>query len=130
MLQAERRRQRQQTESRRISKQLKEALMIRRRFQIGALEKGGRTYRLRYRVDIIGRDGTVGCRERKSVPFGKVTKQQAIRLRDEFIRRHGITMNRPKATMTLGEFWNLHFVPNSVTEKSHYSQRLYAQLSL
>ena len=57
--------------------------MIRRRFQIGALEKRGRTYRLRYRVDIIGRDGTVGRRERKSVPFGKVTKQQAIRLRDE-----------------------------------------------
>ena len=102
--------------------------MIRRRFQIGALEKGGRTYRLRYRVDIIGRDGTVGCRERKSVPFGKVTKQQAIRLRDEFIRRHGITMNRPKATMTLGEFWNLHFEPNIVRKKSHYTQKLYAAL--
>src|SRR6266581_2920157 len=128
MLPAERRLQAQQTESRRISKQLKEALMIRRRFQIGALEKRGRTYRLRYRVDIIGRDGTVARRERKSVPFGNVTKQEAIRLRDEFIRRHGISKNRPKATMTLGEFWNLHFVPNIVRKKSHYTQKLYAQL--
>src|SRR2546422_1620094 len=109
----------QQTESRRISEQPKEAMMIRRRFQIGALEKRGRTYRLRYRVDIIGKDGTVAHRERKSVPFGKVTKQEAIRLRGEFIRRHGISKNRPKATMTLGEFWNLHFVPNIVRKKSH-----------
>ena len=52
MLQAERRLEPQQTESRRISEQPKEALMIRRRFQIGGLEKRGRTYRLRYRVDI------------------------------------------------------------------------------
>src|SRR2546425_2460380 len=128
MLQAERRLEPQQTESRRISEQPKEALMIRRRFQIGGLEKRGRTYRLRYRVDIIGRDGSVAHRERKSIPFGKVTKQDAIRLRDEFIRRHGIAMNRPKATMTLAEFWNLHFAPNIVRKKSHYTQKLYAEL--
>src|SRR2546422_1109999 len=108
MLQAERRLEPQQTESRRISEQPKEAIMIRRRFQVGGLEKRGRTYRLRYRLDILGKDGTLAHRERKSVGLGRVTKQEAIRLRDEFIRRHGVGMNRPKATMTLGEFWDLH----------------------
>src|SRR5690348_15175767 len=102
--------------------------MIRRRFQVGGLEKRGRTYRLRYRLDILGKDGALARRERKSVGLGKVSKQEAIRLRDEFIRRHGVGMNRPKATMTLGEFWDLHFVPNIVTKKSHYTQMLYAAL--
>src|SRR5207249_11941414 len=102
--------------------------MIRRRFQVGGLEKRGRTYRLRYRLDILGKDGTLAHRERKSVGLGRVTKQEAIRLRDEFIRRHGVGMNRPKATMTLGEFWELVFGSNSVSKRRQYVHDLEAVL--
>ena len=102
--------------------------MIRRRYQEGWLIKKGKVYAYRYREDILDENGKVTERRQPSISFGRVKKEQAIEMRDAFLLKHGIGLKRPKAMMTLTQFWNLHFVPHVAEKKSHFTQKLYTEL--
>ena len=102
--------------------------MIRRRYQVGSLEKRDGVYRLRYRVDIIGTSGKIERRKRESITFGKISKRAARRKRDEFLAQHGIG-DTPKAAMAFKDFWHSRYWPNAVEEKKDVStQKFYTSL--
>ena len=102
-----------QGESRRINGKsyTKEISVIRRRYQVGSLERRNGVYRLRYRVDIIGPIGRIERRKRESITLGKISKRAARRKRDGLLAQHGIG-NAPKAEMAFTDFW--HYWPNAV----------------
>jgi len=102
--------------------------VIRRRYQVGSLEKRNGVYRLRYRVDVIGASGRVERRKRESITLGKISKRAARRKRDEFLAQHGIG-DAPKAEMAFTDFWHSHYWPNAVEEKRDSStQKFYTSL--
>ena len=96
--------------------------------QEGWLIKKGKVYAYRYREDVLDENGKVTERRQPSISFGRVKKEQAIEMRDAFLLKHGIGLKRPKAMMTLTQFWNLHFVPHVAEKKSHFTQKLYTEL--
>jgi integrase len=102
--------------------------MIRRRYQLGSLQKRGNAWRYRYRVDMLDENGKVSHRQERAVSFGKVTRKEAVAMRDDFVRKHGLDASRPVVAMTLSAFWTSHFEPKVVQKKSHHTQKLYAQL--
>jgi integrase len=112
----------QRVESRRINEKLKEASMIRRRYQVGSLELRNGVYRLRYRIDVIRQSGKVEGRERKSITLGRITRREALRKRQEFLAKHGLG-DKPRAEMALSDYWNLHYWPNAVDQKKDVSTK-------
>ncbi len=53
---------------------------------------------------------------------------RSAKARDEFLRRNALQGNRPKAALTLDEFWTLHFEPQIVRKKRVSTQKLNGHL--
>ncbi len=105
----------------------KDNLMARHGRQAGCLTRKGKVWIFRYREERFKADRST-LTVHRSVSFGAVNRQEATRLRDDYIRRHGLAGNRPKAAMTLNEFWGLYFEPQIVSKKRPNTQKLYAHL--
>ncbi len=101
--------------------------MARRHHQTGCLFKKGQNWVFRYREYQIGSDGTVNPVHR-SVSFGAITRLEASRARDALQRRLALAGERPKAAMTLKEFWTGFFDPHIIQKKQPSTQELYAHL--
>jgi integrase len=102
--------------------------MARRHFQTGCLTKKGKSWVFRYREYQLQADGSQKA-IRKSVAFGQVSWPEAVRLRDDFVRHHGLReRTRPKAGMTVKEFWTLHFEPHILQKKRRSTQKMYLSL--
>ncbi len=107
-----------------------EEKMIRRyrRYQNGSVRKKNGNYVLRYREDFIKPDGTRG-RQQKSAILGPISafrgKKDARRAADEIMCELNRNAPKPQASITLGEFWDLHFKPNIVEKMKHNTQAMY-----
>src|SRR5438128_1487084 len=101
--------------------------MARRHFQTGCLTKKGKAWVFRYREYQIQSDGTVRP-VHKSISLGRVKWSEAVQTRDEFLRRHELHGNRPRAAMTLNDFWSQYFQPQIVQKKRLNTQKLYGHL--
>ncbi len=102
--------------------------MARRHFQTGCLAKKGASWVFRYREYEIRADRTQ-VTVHKSVSFGPVSRSQAIELRDEVVRRRGLReRTRPKAGMTVDEFWTRHFEPHVVEKERTNTRKMHQGL--
>jgi integrase len=99
--------------------------MARRHFQTGCLTKKGRSWVFRYREYQIGADGTVQSVHR-SVSLGAIKRQEAIRASEDIQREQSLRGERPKAAMTLREFWENHFEPQIIRKKRTNTRKAYA----
>lgn len=101
--------------------------MARRHFQTGCLTKKGNVWVFRYREFHLQAEGTIRT-VHKSISFGRVTRTEAVRAKDEFLRKHCLEGNRPKAAMTVDDFWTRYFQPQIVQKKRLNTQKLYGHL--
>ena len=91
--------------------------MARKRYQKGTIRKRGKrnpVWELQWWTDIIQSDGSLG-RRRDSIILGQVsgiTKRQALKAADEFLRPLNLGKVTPFATVIFREFIEKHFVPN------------------
>lgn len=91
--------------------------MARKRYQKGTIRKRGKrnpVWELQWWTDIIQPDGSLG-RRRDSIILGQVsgiTKRQALKAADEFLRPLNLGKVAPFATVIFREFIEKHFVPN------------------
>jgi integrase len=84
---------------------------------------------LRYREDYLDTDGTMGRRQPSIVLGTFAKKKDALRKADIFLRPFNIGAVRPQSTITLEDFWHLHFVPEILPTKKHSTRKLYASLA-
>ena len=101
--------------------------MARRHFQTGCLTKKGKVWVFRYREFYLQADGTIRI-VHKSISFGRVTRSEAVRGKDVFLRKHCIQGIRPKAAMTVEDFWTRYFQPQVLQKKRLNTQKLYGHL--
>lgn len=104
--------------------------MARKRYQKGTIRKRGKrnpVWELQWWTDIIRTDGSLG-RKRDSIILGQVsgmTKRQACKAADEFLRPLNLGKVTPYATVIFREFTENHFVPNvfptlKLSTRKHY----------
>src|SRR5689334_12967925 len=104
--------------------------VARKRYQKGTIRKRGKrnpVWELQWWTDIIRTDGSLG-RKRDSVILGQVsemTKRQALKAADEFLRPLNLGKITPYATVIFREFTENHFVPNvfptlKLSTRKHY----------
>lgn len=101
--------------------------MTRRHHQSGCLIKKGSVWVFRYREFHIQADSSIQS-VHKSVSFGRVARSEAVRAKDEFLRKHGLDGNRPKAAMTVEDFWTRYFQQQILEKKRLATQKLYRNL--
>lgn len=84
---------------------------------------------LRYREDYINADGTLG-RRHPSVVLGSFPgKKAAQRAAEVFLRPFNSGAVRPQSTITLNDFWHVHFVPNILPTLKISTRKLYVSLA-
>jgi integrase len=101
--------------------------MARRHFQTGCLIKKRKSWIFRYYEYEKQADGRVE-RVYRSVSFGPIKRSEAIKLRDDITRKLGLRGNRPKAAMSVSEFWSQHFREQIVEKKRLNTRKLYGSL--
>ena len=99
-----------------------------RRYQRGSIRKKNGNYVLRYREDLVKLEGSKG-RQQCTVVLGPVFtfrgKKDARRAADEIMRQINQDSPKPQASITLGEFWDLHFKPNVVERMKRNTRAMY-----
>jgi integrase len=99
-----------------------------RRYQRGSVRKKNGNYVLRYREDFFKPEGTKG-RQQRTVVLGPVSafrgKKDARRAADEIMQEINHNSPKPQASITLGEFWDLHFRPNIVERMKRNTRAMY-----
>jgi integrase len=111
----------------RADERKEKSLMARRHFQTGCLTKKGKVWVFRYREYQIHTDGTIRP-VHKSISLGRIKWSEAVCARDDFLRKHCLHGNRPRAAMTLNDFWSQYFQPQIVQKKRLNTQKLYTHL--
>jgi integrase len=102
-----------------------------RRYQRGSVRKKNGNYVLRYREDCFKPDGKAE-RPQKSFILGPVSafrgKNEARKAADRFMQAVDQAASRPRASVTLGEFWVEHFKPNIVEKMKPNTRDMYQLL--
>ena len=84
---------------------------------------------LRYREDFIEPDGTVGRRQPSVVLGSFPLKKEALRAAEVFLRPFNAGAVRPQSTITLNDFWHVHFVPDILPTLKISTRKLYNSLA-
>ena len=89
----------------------------------------GKVWVLRYREDFIKPDGTLGRRQ-PSIVLGAFTlKKEALRAAEVYLRPFNSGAIRPQSTITLNDFWHVHFVPDILPTLKISTRKLYCSLA-
>lgn len=106
--------------------------MARRRYQKGSIRKRGKrnpVWEIQWWTDYLDKDGTIG-RKRESKILGsatELTRRQALKLADEFLRPLNLGKVTPLSTMTFSEFAENYFVPTALATLKPSTQKRYRQ---
>ena len=99
-----------------------------RRYQRGSVRRKNGNYVLRYREDFVKLEGSKG-RQQRTVVLGPVSsfggKKDARRAADELMQQINQNSPKPQASITLGEFWDLHFKTNVVERMKRNTRAMY-----